>query len=315
MASKKILVVFGATGNQGGSVINTVLNDPVLSEQFQLRGITRDPSKDSAATLNTKGVEMVKGDLENIESLKVAMKDAYAVFAVTNWQEVLDKEKEIAQGKRLADVAKELDVQHVIWSSLPNVTKITGGTNTGVLHFDSKAVVQDYMESINLPATYLQLAVFMSYVLFQLIPNPTAPKSYTMKSPLPTTVAYPLIDVQTDTGKYVKSILLDRSSMLGRTILGGQREYTIQESADILTRVGGLDVKAEQVSLEEYRGILGAVGFPEWLKDDMTSNMDFIEKWGFFGEEKVERDHEILTEPLVTFEEWVASSKAVAALK
>jgi hypothetical protein len=38
---------------------------------------------------------------------------------------------------------------------------VTNGTNTGVLHFDSKAVVQDYMESIKLPATYLQLAVFM----------------------------------------------------------------------------------------------------------------------------------------------------------
>ena len=44
--------------------------------------------------------------MEDTESLKVAMKDAYAVFAVTNWQEVLDKDKEIAQGKRLADVAK-----------------------------------------------------------------------------------------------------------------------------------------------------------------------------------------------------------------
>ena len=132
-----------------------------------------------------------------------------------------------------------------------------------------------------------------SYVLFQLVPNPTTPKSYTIKSPLPATVAYPLIDVQTDTGKYVKSILLNRSSMLGRTILGGHREYSIQESAEILRRIGGLDVKAEQVSVEEYRGILGAVGFPEWLKDDMTSNMDFIEKWGFFGGEKVERDHEV----------------------
>jgi hypothetical protein len=81
--------------------------------------------------------------------------------------------------------------------------------------------------------------------------------------------------------------------MLGRTILGGEREYPIQETAEILKRVGGLDVTAEQVSVDEYRDILGAVGFPEWLKDDMTSNMDFVEKWGFFGGEKVERDHEV----------------------
>lgn len=60
MTSRKIFVVFGATGNQGGSVINTFLSDPVLSEQFQLRGVTRDPSKESAAALSSKGVEMVK---------------------------------------------------------------------------------------------------------------------------------------------------------------------------------------------------------------------------------------------------------------
>jgi hypothetical protein len=35
-----------------------------------------------------------------------ALKDAYAVFAVTNWQEVMDKEREIQQGKSIADVAK-----------------------------------------------------------------------------------------------------------------------------------------------------------------------------------------------------------------
>jgi len=51
------------------------------------------------------------------------VKNAYAVFAVTNWQEVMNKEREIQQGKNIADVAKEFNVQHLIWSSLPNVSK------------------------------------------------------------------------------------------------------------------------------------------------------------------------------------------------
>jgi hypothetical protein len=60
MSSKKILVVFGATGNQGGSVINSVLSDPISVEQFQIIGITRDPSKPSAVALAEKGVKLVK---------------------------------------------------------------------------------------------------------------------------------------------------------------------------------------------------------------------------------------------------------------
>jgi len=57
--SKRLLVVFGATGNQGGSVIKSVLGDPKTAAQFAIRGITRDPSKPAAKELEAKGVEMV----------------------------------------------------------------------------------------------------------------------------------------------------------------------------------------------------------------------------------------------------------------
>jgi uncharacterized protein YbjT (DUF2867 family) len=56
----KIFTVFGATGNQGGSVIKAILADPVLSKQFKLRGVTRDVSKPTAQALAAKGVEIVK---------------------------------------------------------------------------------------------------------------------------------------------------------------------------------------------------------------------------------------------------------------
>lgn len=59
MSTKKILVVFGATGTQGGSVIDSILGDPKASQEFQLRGITRDPSKPNAKALAARGVECV----------------------------------------------------------------------------------------------------------------------------------------------------------------------------------------------------------------------------------------------------------------
>jgi uncharacterized protein YbjT (DUF2867 family) len=84
MSTKKILVVLGVTGNQGGSVVEAILSNPVASAQFQLRGVTRDPSKPTSLALAKKGVELVKADLADKESLKAALKGAYAVFAVTN---------------------------------------------------------------------------------------------------------------------------------------------------------------------------------------------------------------------------------------
>ena len=59
MSGKKLLVVFGATGVQGGSVIKSVLGDPKAAQEFKIRGITRDPSKPNAQALVAKGVECV----------------------------------------------------------------------------------------------------------------------------------------------------------------------------------------------------------------------------------------------------------------
>ena len=55
----KILTVFGANGNQGGSVIKAVLSNPKLAKEFKIRGVTRDVNKPAAKDLTAKGVEMV----------------------------------------------------------------------------------------------------------------------------------------------------------------------------------------------------------------------------------------------------------------
>jgi uncharacterized protein YbjT (DUF2867 family) len=55
----KLITVFGATGNQGGSVIKYILEDPALSTEYKIRGITRDTSKKSAQELAKRGVEVV----------------------------------------------------------------------------------------------------------------------------------------------------------------------------------------------------------------------------------------------------------------
>lgn len=59
MSSSKLFTVFGATGNQGSSIINSILNHPQLSQEYKLRGITRNVSSDKAKALTDRGVEMV----------------------------------------------------------------------------------------------------------------------------------------------------------------------------------------------------------------------------------------------------------------
>ena len=56
----RILTIFGATGQQGGSLLAYVLKTPELSRIYKLRAITRDPSKPAALALKENGVEVVK---------------------------------------------------------------------------------------------------------------------------------------------------------------------------------------------------------------------------------------------------------------
>lgn len=64
----KLITVFGATGNQGGSVIDAILADSELSKEFKIRGITRDTTKKSAQDLAKKGVEVVTVSYPKAES-------------------------------------------------------------------------------------------------------------------------------------------------------------------------------------------------------------------------------------------------------
>lgn len=57
--AKRIIIVLGATGKQGGSVVKTILGDSNASSHFHVKAVTRDPNKDSAKALASLGAEVV----------------------------------------------------------------------------------------------------------------------------------------------------------------------------------------------------------------------------------------------------------------
>ena len=208
MSQSKLLTVFGATGVQGGSVVKSILAHPKLSKDFKIRAITRDPSKPNAQALAAKGVEPMKADLDDPESIKHALQGSYAVFAVTNYWEKASKEGEIKQGKALADAAKAVGVKHLIWSALPAVTKMTNGALSHVEHFDSKAEVAEYIESIkgDMVATFFMPGFYMSNIKGMIRPNQDGVPQFTQPwDGAETKVA--LFDSGTDSGTYVAGIL------------------------------------------------------------------------------------------------------------
>lgn len=64
----KTIAVIGATGAQGGGVVNVMKNTP----GWKVRAITRNPQGEAARKLADAGIEVVQANLDDESSLKKA---------------------------------------------------------------------------------------------------------------------------------------------------------------------------------------------------------------------------------------------------
>ncbi|ORY30795.1 hscarg protein [Naematelia encephala] len=315
----KIVVILGATGKQGGSVINSILSDPTAKPHFSLRAITRDTSKPAAKALADRGVEMVAADLDHKDSLIKAFQGAYAVFAVTDYWNTLSKDVEIQQGKNIADAAKTTGVEHFIFSTLINATKATGGKLSGIEHFDSKATVTDYVISLGLPATFWLPGYYMSNLPGQGLRKDESTGKYVLSTPNKPESKFPLIDIVNDTGKFIKAILLDREGTLGKHILGASGYYSPQQIIDGFAKVfpkDGEGIKFVTVPDDAYKNALLSNGMPDRVAEEILQNMHLLnDDYGYYSKEPLEESIKIVKEPLVSWEEFLKNTPAFKDLK
>lgn len=298
----KIITVFGATGNQGGSVIKAILADPVLSKEFKIRGVTRDVSRPSAKALSEKGVEMILADMSSQESVAPAVKDAHTVFLVTNFWESMSKDVEVGHGKTVADACKAAGVQHLIFSSLINVTKATKGRLTHVKHFDGKAEVEDYIRASGVPCSFVLAGAFMQNFLQQNI-NKNEDGSYTITMPAdPKKAQFPMFDVVEDTGKFVKAAINNKPS--GKRILAATNYMNPEEIAKEFGEVIGKPTSYYQLDEATFKSYL-----PEPMREELYENLLLFEGEGYYEGESLDESLALLDEKPVTWKAFVEQNK------
>ena len=79
----RIVLVTGATGRQGGAAIHHM-----SSRGWRLRALTRDPKSHAAEELARRGIEVLRGNLEDPASLERAVQGAYGVYSVQDYWSV-----------------------------------------------------------------------------------------------------------------------------------------------------------------------------------------------------------------------------------
>ncbi|KAH8698471.1 NmrA-like family-domain-containing protein [Talaromyces proteolyticus] len=302
----KLFVIFGATGQQGGALVNYILDHPEFSKTFRLRAITRNASSTAAAKLKQKSVEIVEANLDDPETLHAAVAGAYAVFSVTNYWEKARASVEIAQGKALADAAVAAGVTLFIWSSLPNVKKITNGKLTEVHHFDSKAEVEEYIRGLSFPSSVFFLpGWFMQNVWNDLAPKPKKISDQKVLFPFAFTpeTRIPLIDIS-DIGKYLAPALRDPLKYNGCQLTASTAFYTAQEQVETWSEVSG-----KQVVLPSISEIPLLTDDP--IKQKVSQAPTMLSEWSYYGptgQKDLEWTLEQVDEKLTTWREFLEAN-------
>lgn len=148
--STKNLLITGATGKQGGAVIDAILADSQDASQFTIYGVTRDVQSASAKKLVAKhpSVTLVAGDMNDCSAIFVQAKvPIWGVFSV---QIPMGKgasvETEEKQGKDLVDAAIANGVSHFVQTSVDRHGEHSSENPTNVPHFISKHRVEKHLE-------------------------------------------------------------------------------------------------------------------------------------------------------------------------
>ncbi|KAI7279473.1 hypothetical protein KC345_g5351 [Hortaea werneckii] len=305
---KKLLTIFGATGNQGGSIIDLVLASPELSTKYALRGITRDPSSAKSQALASQGVDMVQADLNDVASLQRAMQGAYGAFGVTDFWAVMSKEVEFQQGRNLFEAANAAGVRHYVWSSLPWAEKLTEGVLRHVDHFDSKAMVEEYVEANKggMVVSYYMPAMFLAMIktLVKAVDGtPMLSVPFSSDS-----IAWPLVDVRGDGGKYVMGLFEAGEKANGAKVNAVSTWTTPKEIVATLSKAAGQDVVYNPVSAEVFGGF-----FPEAIREELVETLRLVGEYSYYGKgaEKKQAEHDrwlVAGATKISLEQWVAKN-------
>jgi uncharacterized protein YbjT (DUF2867 family) len=254
--SNRIVVISGATGQQGGAVARAL-----AGKGFTIRALTRNPESDAArAIAKDAGAELVKAELDDEASILAALKGAWGAFGVQNtWTAGVEGEE--AQGHRFAKAARQAGVQHYVYTSVASADR-----QTGIPHFENKARVEGTIRGLDFPSYAIIRPVFF-------MSNLTSPwflNGDKLVSALDPKTVLQMIDVA-DIGQYGALAFTDAARFKNLEIDIAGDAKTMPETAAILAKALGKPIEYMQIPMSEIRK----------NSDDFALMLEWFERVGY----------------------------------
>lgn len=198
--------VLGATGQQGGAVV-----DALLDAGAAVRAVVRDPSSGRARALAGRGVDVVAGDLDDLDSLVAAFDGAAGAFLMTTFAGPDGTDGEVRRGRTAADAVARAGVPAVVYSSVGAAER-----HTEIPHFESKRRVEEHLSQLVPGARFVRPTFFMENLAGQLA-DPGGDGPFVLRLPLPAAVPLQVVAVR-DIGRVAAAVLLDPDTLGGEAV-------------------------------------------------------------------------------------------------
>ena len=286
----KTILVFGATGQQGGSVAREL-----LSRGWPVRAFVRDPRSPKAQELSTLGAELVIGDFLDRASVERAMVGCYGVFSVqpSSGQgaiyDVSDAD-EIAYGSLVAEAAVAANVVHLVYSS----ANAAGPQATGAGHFDTKSEIERRVRNLDIRHTIVRPSALMEILMLPGMGLDQGRMTFFMRPDQ----SGQFLAVE-DIGKIVAGVFAEPDLYAGKTFEIASDAVTGTELAEKLSRAAGRPIAYHRFPEEllQDNGLLGTLA---GLVDDgrLAGNADLA-------------DLRLRFQGLLTFDQWLEGTGGI----
>lgn len=264
--SKHILVV-GGTGYLGGKVINHL-----LSRGAKVSALVREGS--GTQELESKGVQIIRGDLSKPETLLPALKNIDAVISTAigySNRKKGDNLKSVddAGNRNLVDAVKQANTPRLVFTSVLNVHQAET-----VPHFWQKKLIEDYMDQTGVPYVSLRPGAFLD----QTPKNDfyaAGLKKGNLKVMGTTKVKWTCI-LSDDVAKYLVMAALDESISFGKIDIGMNEPMNAEMLAKYASEYSGQPIKVSALPWSVIGSVFSFIGLFKAEMADLKKMFDYM---------------------------------------
>ncbi|KAJ5493912.1 hypothetical protein N7463_009999 [Penicillium fimorum] len=265
--AKKVITVFGGTGNQGSSVARSLLAHK--DNIFHVRVVTRDTQSEKAQAIASLGAELVQADGFNSVEMANAFAGSWGVFINTNSDDEasspsisralksLDGPCDYDLGVSVIDAAEKAGVQHVVYSSGPSITNATKG-RMHIEGFETKYHVEQYGRKKTFASfTPILCASFMECFFYDPFvdafggfpwnPDPETNELVFRTPPYGGKGDMPWVNCEVDLGDIVHGIFLSPSKYNQVLIQATSQQIAMSDVAASYTQATGIPARYEEM--------------------------------------------------------------------